>query len=235
MKQNNYFDKIRKEIPLVTMLVVVCYFFSYFFQVGLSFFLGYPVEYIEINLDVMLATSAAFLMIALITSHLLEGLINGGKLSFKKSLLFCCLFSIIISSLLLGYKSTFDLFRGIFEYEHFFVFSFVASSFYAANRLRKFLEQPFNLSELPMTIMTLISLCGCATLSGVMFSMMPWKTYLNDEGLILVARYSDTLVMGQCKANIKTYKFISSNSDVKLTSTSSKEIKDLKRCFIDNI
>lgn len=86
-----------------------------------------------------------------------------------------------------------------------------------------------------MTIMTLISLCGCATLSGVMFSMMPWKGYLNDEGLILVARYSDTLVMGQCKANIKTYKFISSNSDVKLTSTSSKEIKDLKRCFIDNI
>ncbi|WP_148399341.1 hypothetical protein [Enterobacter mori] len=97
IKQNNYFDKIRKEIPLVTMLVVVCYFFSYFFQVGLSFFWGYPVEYIEINLDVMLATSAAFLMIALITSHLLEGLINGGKLSFKKSLLFCCFFPLLLA------------------------------------------------------------------------------------------------------------------------------------------
>jgi len=235
MEQNSYFDKARKEIPLVTMLVVVFYFFSYFFQVGLSFFWGYPSEYIEINLDVMLATSAAFLMVALIASHLLEGLINGGKLPFFTSVIFCCFFSLVISVLMFGYKSTFDLFRGIGSFEHLFVFAFVACSFYAANGVRNILAQPFSFSGMPTTILTVISLCGCATLSGVMYSMMPWRGYLNVDGVILVAKYSDTIILGQCKGGVKRYLVASSNSDVKYTKLSSKEMKELKRCFIDNI
>ncbi|EKK3979655.1 hypothetical protein SMY71_000308 [Cronobacter sakazakii] len=233
--QTNHFDKIFKEIPSVTMLLVVFYFFSYFFQVGLAFFWGYPSEYIEINLDVMLSTSAAFLMVALIASHLLDGLINGGRLPFITSIVLCCFFSLVISVLIFGYKSTFDMFRGIISYEHLFVFAFVACSFYAANGVRDFFSKPFSTTRISTTILTVISLCGCATLSGVMYSMMPWKGYLNGDGMVLVAKYSDALVFGQCHDKVKHYKIVSSNSDIKLKESSSKEMKKLKRCFIDNI
>ncbi|ELY4609825.1 hypothetical protein SMZ84_004206, partial [Cronobacter turicensis] len=211
------------------------YFFSYFFQVGLAFFWGYPLEYIEINLDVMLSTSAAFLMVSLIASHLLDGLINGGKLPFITSVVLCCFFSLVIGVLIFGYKSTFDFFRGIISYEHFFVFAFVACSFYAANGVRNFFSKPFSPSGIPTVILTIISLCGCATLSGVMYSMMPWKGYLNSDGMVLVAKYSDALVFGQCHDKVKQYKIVSSNSDIKLKQFSSKEMKELKRCFIDSI
>ncbi|EKM6370841.1 hypothetical protein PU715_004045, partial [Cronobacter sakazakii] len=184
---------------------------------------------------VMLSTSAAFLMVALIASHLLDGLINGGRLPFITSIVLCCFFSLVISVLIFGYKSTFDMFRGIISYEHLFVFAFVACSFYAANGVRDFFSKPFSTTRISTTILTVISLCGCATLSGVMYSMMPWKGYLNGDGMVLVAKYSDALVFGQCHDKVKHYKIVSSNSDIKLKESSSKEMKKLKRCFIDNI
>lgn len=230
----NYFDKIRKELPVVTVLVVIFYFFSYFFQVGYSVFWGFPSEYIEINLDVMLSTSAAFLMVLLVASYLIEALVRGSKLSFLAAVAYCCLFSLFLIFLICGMKSTLDLFKGVVYFEHFFIFAFVACSFYAASGIRKFLTQSFTHSQIASTVLTVISLCGWALLSGMLYSLMPWRGYISNDGMILVAKYSDSSIFGQCFGKTKSYKVIPANEDVKLTKISATDMKVYKRCFIDN-
>jgi len=230
-----YFEKIRNEIPVVTILVVTFYFFTYFFQLGYSVFWGFPSDYIEINLDVMLSTSAAFIMVLLIASHLLEGLISGQKTSFLTASLYCCLFFFIISLMICGAKTTFDIFRGVYYLEHFIIFSFVACGFYASSGIRRCFAQSFTPSKITTVILTLISLCGVALLSGMLYCLMPWRGYTTSDNMVLVAKYSDKSILGRCEGKIKTFKIIPANSDVTMTKRGSNKMKELKRCFIDNI
>lgn len=228
-------ERISKDIPLVTVTAIVFYAFSYLFQLGLSVFWGYPSAYIEINLDIMLTTSVALLVVLLVAGHYIEGLFHIKKLSFWAGAAVIILFTLIINSFMFQIKSSLDIFRGIFDIRQALVLGFVITALFAVSGIKKISRWPSDDLNLINVVSTLSSSAAFAVMSGILYSMMPWPGYVTKDEMMLAAKYSDNLVLVKCENKKVTVKIVSSNSDVELESLSPNVMKERTACFIGNI
>ncbi len=228
-------DRFRKDIPLITVIAIFFYAFSYLFQFGFSVFWGYPYAYIEINLDIMLTTSVAFLAVLLMAGHYIEGLFRIKKLSFWAGVTLIIIFTLIINSLMFQIKSSLDIFRGIFDIRQALVLGFVITALFAVSGIKKISKWPLNDFNLINVVSALSSCAAFAVMAGILYSMMPWSGYVTKDDMMLAAKYSDNLVLAKCEKGKITVKIVSSNSDVELESLSPKVRKERTSCFIENM
>ncbi|MBL5898553.1 hypothetical protein E0D81_14615 [Lelliottia amnigena] len=226
-------DKIKNKIPLASALAVFLYLFTYFFHFGYAYYLGFPTEFIQVDLNLMLTTSGYVLLVCLFLGRFIDTLMITNPKKYIQIGIMILMFTLILNVYLFSIKAAFDPLRGVFDNTWFIIFSFSSLLVYSTLKLKTFITRDIANTGIADVVFLAFTITVTAGLSGAVFSMTPMKTFITTDGYILLGSYGDGLVLGKCEKNLSTFKRVSKNNGETLVVADPLIIKEINRCFSD--
>ncbi|MDN0093878.1 hypothetical protein [Yersinia rohdei] len=221
---------IKNDLTLVTVISIVSYGVVYFFQSGIAQYFGYPVDFINVDLTMLIKTIFAFFIALTFLANLLDIHFAFTHLSIRQNIITCIVFFFLFSLYFMG------------------SFNPLASFFYG------YIAVPVHLMLSSITLV--MSLVFIAKLSKNNFSEFSFKSFLiaiflimltpyslgwlsayktknifSSDNLYLLNSYGSFLVLGECDNGKSSFILTEGNQGLKFSISDSDSVTKFKKCL----
>lgn len=218
-----------KQIPLVTLIGAISYLFAYFFQVGYSYQYGFPTEFIEVDLNVMLETSGALVLIFVFSINIYNGFrIVHGKFSF---VVVVVITYFVLAACLLSPKQFYNIFLVVVEQKYFVLLSFCVAYFFTLSRSRTIISVFCGRADWHDSIFVPLYLILFSSLCGAFYTMLPTRGFITSDNYVVISSYGNSLVLGQCNSKQAIFKIRKKTDSSELRKMDKEDLKSFKECL----
>ncbi|MDA5548598.1 hypothetical protein OP862_02275 [Yersinia massiliensis] len=221
---------IKNDITLVTIISIVSYGMVYFFQSGVARYFGYPTDFINIDLTMLIKTIFAFFGVLVFSLSLLDIHFSMVRLKIVHNLFIFFMFFWIFSLLVVGsfspLASFYSGYMALPSYLALASISLVSSLAFLAN-LSKTNFSDFNYKSFMIAIVLIIS----TPYSFGWLSAYKTKDIFVSDDLYLLNSYGTFLVLGKCSDGKSSFILTEGSQNLKFIKSDNADFNKLKKCF----
>ncbi|EPC8046412.1 hypothetical protein ACR3GP_002803 [Yersinia enterocolitica] len=221
---------IKNDLTLVTVISIVSYGVVYFFQSGIAQYFGYPVDFINVDLTMLIKTIFAFFIALAFSATLLDIHFSIARLSIKQNIVICIAFFFIFSLYIMGsFNPLASFFYGYIAVPAHLVLSsttLVMSLVFIAKLSKN------NFSEFSFkSFLIAIFLIMLTPYSFGWLSAYKTKNIFISDNLYLLNSYGSFLVLGECNNGKPSFILTEGNRDLKFSISDSDSVAIFKKCL----
>ncbi|HBS7744054.1 TPA: hypothetical protein MAR74_000681 [Klebsiella pneumoniae] len=217
---------LKKEIPFITIVVMLFYIMIYFFNYGFSDFYGYPKLFITINISSFFSPAFAIfcgVIFSLVTFRYFN---ESGKLRFYELALWAFLIFIALCMYIIRERD--DYFYS--NTKIIYILLFLSISMVVA--FNTGISALYNIDYRDMRGITIFafSLFAIPYCAGWVYAYSKTDIFYSNH-MFLITKYDNAYVFGKCLKNQSSYQIITPDNDMKFSKLKQSEINQIKTCF----
>lgn len=218
-----------KQVPLVTLIGAISYLFAYFFQVGYSYQYGFPAEFIDVDLNVMLETSGALVLVFVFSINIYNGFrIIHGKYSI---FVVVAISYFVLAACLLSSKQFYNVFLVVTEQKYFVLLSFCSAYFFVLSRSRTIISVFCGRADWHDSIFVPLYLMLFSSLCGAFYTMLPTRGFVTSDNYVVISSYGNSIVLGQCNSKQAIFKIRKKTDSSDLRKMDREDLKSFRECL----
>jgi hypothetical protein len=221
---------IKNDLTLVTVISIVSYGVVYFFQSGIAQYFGYPVDFINVDLTMLIKTIFAFFIALVFSASLLDIHFFIDRLNIKQNIIICTAFFYVFSLYIMSsFNPLASFFYGYMAVPVHLVLSsitLVMSLVFIAKLSKS------NFSEFSFkSFLIAIFLIMLTPYSFGWLSAYKTKSIFTSDSLYLLNSYGSFLVLGECDNGKSSFILTEGNQNLKFSISDSDSVAKFKKCL----
>lgn len=221
---------LKNEISTVTLLTVSMYSLAYIYQIGYSKFFNYPMDFISVDLTMLLQTFVGIIVFPLAVSFMLKLFCDTAPPAINISLIIIFVFLIwYILSAIIGFDSAYsqDTYKAyLIAYSFIFSLSLILIATFLI-KLKEFLPRsPLKFCLFLSLMFLLLSFC-----TGYLYASKTEHMYEDKDGFVLLNSFGNYFVLSKCNDGEASFRKIEQNQSQPLSLISGAKVKKIKRCL----